>query len=395
MGLLDSLTSEQGLLGLSLLAAAAPKERRTSLGEGLLMASQNVMQQRNAQEERAARMRMQQMQEQQLQMQLADRQRQQQQMEERSRYLSRLDPNQGPPMEATPAGAMAAGLSPQEFSMVAPQKTDPMSGFDKLSPKDYTPESLQQFMQTRNPAVLRAAPKDDKPPADWQLYQLSGAAQRGMSFDAWDQARRRAGATNVSMGYGSPIAGIGPDGQPAFIMPPKDPTKAGPMILPGVKPPASAGDKLTEDQGKATAWLAQAENAYKNMLEAGFTKDGKPKSAAYPGPADALEKAPVVGAAANVFRSADRQKFIQASSSLSEALLRAATGAGVNIDEAKQKIAELTPQFGERAETTEQKMRAIPVYIQTLKVRAGPGAAKLPASGPKPAADNDPLGLRN
>jgi hypothetical protein len=44
-------------------------------------------------------------------------------------------------------------------------------------------------------------------------------------------------------------------------------------------------------------------------------------------------------------RGADRQKFMQGSSSLSEALLRAATGAGVNKDEAAQKIQELTPVF--------------------------------------------------
>lgn len=149
-----------------------------------------------------------------------------------------------------------------------------------------------------------------------------------------------------------------------------------------------AGVKLTEDQGKATGWLVQAENAFKNMQAAGFDRDGNPTSAAKPGVADAIAGVPLVGGAVgNWLRTPDRQKFVQGASSLSESLLRAATGAGVNRDEAKQKIEELTPQWGEDIETTKQKMAAIPLYIESLKVRAGPGAPKaqeIGASTPKP-----------
>lgn len=137
------------------------------------------------------------------------------------------------------------------------------------------------------------------------------------------------------------------------------------------------GVKLTEDQGKATGWLVQAENAFKNMQAAGFDRNGDPTSAAKPGVADAIAGVPLVGGAVgNWLRTPDRQKFVQGASSLSESLLRAATGAGVNKDEAKQKIEELTPQWGEDIETTKQKMAAIPLYIESLKVRAGPGAPK-------------------
>lgn len=137
------------------------------------------------------------------------------------------------------------------------------------------------------------------------------------------------------------------------------------------------GVKLTEDQGKATGWLVQAENAFKNMQAAGFDRDGNPTSAAKPGVADAIAGVPLVGGAVgNWLRTPDRQKFVQGASSLSESLLRAATGAGVNKDEAKQKIEELTPQWGEDESTTKQKMAAIPLYIESLKVRAGPGAPK-------------------
>ena len=138
---------------------------------------------------------------------------------------------------------------------------------------------------------------------------------------------------------------------------------------------ANASTKLTEDQGKATGWLVQAENAFKNMKAA--TKDDK--SSAKPGFNDALAAIPSFGATealANSMRGANRQKFMQAASSLSEALLRAATGAGVNRDEAIQKVRELTPQFGDDDELIAQKEAAIPAYIESLKVRAGPGAAQ-------------------
>ena len=164
MGLLDALNSEQGLLGLSLLAAAAPKERRTTIGEGLLMASQNVQNMRNAQEERALKKRMMDMQLAGMEAQAQERKRLQEMEQRRGQYLGALDANQGPPMQPTAAGALAAGLSPQEYGMVAPKSADPMAIIDKISPKDYTPESIQQFMLTRNPAVLRAAPKDEKMP---------------------------------------------------------------------------------------------------------------------------------------------------------------------------------------------------------------------------------------
>jgi hypothetical protein len=84
---------------------------------------------------------------------------------------------------------------------------------------------------------------------------------------------------------------------------------------------------------------------------------------------------PFIGeGSAALARSTDRQKFRQAASSLSEALLRAATGAGVNQDEAKQKLEELTPLFTDDDDTRKQKLAAIPVYLDSLKSRAGRAA---------------------
>ena len=161
-------------------------------------------------------------------------------------------------------------------------------------------------------------------------------------------------------------------------------------------PADTANKPLTEDQAKATGWLVQAENAWKNMQAVGLGKDGKPTDAAKPGRIEtALSAAIPFGAgeaAANSWRSADRQKFLQGASSLSESLLRAATGAGVNKDEAMQKVRELTPVWGDSDAVIKQKMDSIPLYIESLKVRSGPGApraagvlAQKPAGTPKSA----------
>lgn len=136
------------------------------------------------------------------------------------------------------------------------------------------------------------------------------------------------------------------------------------------------GGTATEDERKAAGWLAQATNAYNNMLGAMYTKEGKTTGAEKPGVIEsALGTLPFIGeGSAALARGTDRQKFTQAASSLSEALLRAATGAGVNRDEAKQKLEELTPLFTDDADTRKQKLEAIPMYLESLKSRAGRAA---------------------
>jgi hypothetical protein len=128
----------------------------------------------------------------------------------------------------------------------------------------------------------------------------------------------------------------------------------------------------SEDERKAAGWLSQADNAYKNMLSAMYTKEGKRTGAEEVGFAEAL---PFVGGG-GATRGPERQKFVQAGASLSEALLRAATGAGQNENEAKQKIEELTPTFFDEPDTIKQKLAAIPMYLQSLQARAGRAAPK-------------------
>lgn len=138
------------------------------------------------------------------------------------------------------------------------------------------------------------------------------------------------------------------------------------LVKPGMLPsgkPAQKGVQTNEDENKAAGWVVQAGNALDNMKrvlagdpnadKAGFFETISPELLA------------------NQLRSATRQQFLQAASSFSEAALRAATGAGMNISEAKQKIGELTPVYGDKAEVIQQKLASIPLYLESLKARAG------------------------
>lgn len=156
-----------------------------------------------------------------------------------------------------------------------------------------------------------------------------------------------------------------------FVVKPNANNPSGSVI-----PVQGINQKMTEDQSKATGWLIQADNAWKNMQSVADRNKGATK----PGVGDAVAAIPYTAglapAVGNAMRSGDRQQFVQASSSLSEALLRAATGAGINAYEAQQKVDELTPKFGDSEAVIKQKMDAIPLYIESLKVRSGPGANK-------------------
>jgi hypothetical protein len=154
-----------------------------------------------------------------------------------------------------------------------------------------------------------------------------------------------------------------PDGGLAFV-------PGGPAD-PAVARPAAP----TEDERKAAGWLMQADKAYADMLKATAANP----AAAKPG---WIESAPLLPEGLkNASRSPERQLFNQAASALSEAVLRAATGAGQNEAEARQKVAELTPQWGDKPEVIQQKNDSAQMYLAALAARAGRAAPGGVAAG--------------
>ncbi|WP_396615498.1 hypothetical protein ACHZ97_14595 [Lysobacter soli] len=149
---------------------------------------------------------------------------------------------------------------------------------------------------------------------------------------------------------------------------------------------AISGRPPTEDERKAVGWLNQASRAVQNMEQA-LADDPE---ADIPG---VIETYSPVEEVRNRSRSDARQRYVNAASSASEAILRAATGAGVNQDEARQKIAELTPQRGDTDSVRKQKLAGLKGYLGDLRARAGRAAQQ--SQGSAPAAAAAPVRARN
>ncbi|MDD0837918.1 hypothetical protein PSQ40_04970 [Curvibacter sp. HBC61] len=181
-------------------------------------------------------------------------------------------------------------------------------------------------------------------------FRDQGETQRTLLKEAGDDRRALLSASNRMQGAPAGYQWA-PDGRSL------QPIPGGPASL----------DKPTEDQAKARGWLAQAQSARQNMIDAAAAKKG----ADTPGFGDAVASLPGLASVGNYIMSPERQKYNQAASSFAEAALRAATGAGVNKDEALQKIAELTPRMGDSKEVRDQKYATQEVYLKALEARSG------------------------
>jgi hypothetical protein len=78
-----------------------------------------------------------------------------------------------------------------------------------LSPIDYIKAQQKDDALTTVPAgatvlkggkpIFSAPDKPKTPPEKWELYQLSGAPQKGIGFDEWNRANLKSGANNTSV----------------------------------------------------------------------------------------------------------------------------------------------------------------------------------------------------
>lgn len=261
---------------------------------------------------------------------------------------------------------------------------------DPFAAQDKRAEFLLQQAKAYEQMALTAQTAQERQAAE-QQYKMIMAGIAGMNAQT---ARMNAGGGAFGAGPATQI-GSGPNNEPVFRQ------NSGalftydasgqPIPYAGNVQPKASNAQPTEDERKAAGWYFQADNARRNM--AGIIQ--KNPGAAYPTVPERMAGfVPGVGAdIQNSIRPEDRQKFVQASGSMAEALLRAATGAGINAYEANQKVNELVPQLGDKPGTVKQKMDGYQVYMDSLRTRAG---RAIPGNGPAgaPPANDDPLGLR-
>lgn len=223
MGLLDMLNTDGGLLGLQLMAAGSAKPVRTGFGEGLLGALQGVQAQRAAEEDRKMRKQMQDLQVQQIQGALAQQQAQaaqlKRQQEQEAQFRSLIS---SPQMDASRA-ALSGGGGPtmENAAKIAP--VDPMQQLQfeamrlgQIKPLDYinaqikdtSPVKLgagETLLDRKTYKPLATNPKEDAQPTAVKEYQFAvGQGYKG-TFEQWDTARKRAGATNLNVNTEKPL----------------------------------------------------------------------------------------------------------------------------------------------------------------------------------------------
>jgi hypothetical protein len=102
--------------------------------------------------------------------------------------------------------------------------------------------------------LLFTNPKQEKPaeqPSSVKEYQFAVSQGYKGTYQQFETAMKRAGASITTVSYGAPVAGIGPDGKPVFFQTSKD--GGPPSIVPGVSPapkemPVSTREKIAENR---------------------------------------------------------------------------------------------------------------------------------------------------
>jgi hypothetical protein len=266
--------------------------------------------------------------------------------------------------------AMAANFAGKNFSPVS-------QGYLSRALKQYGPEKIGDdlIIDQGNVIGVPGAGRKEGLGVIESIGRQSWADQRSRA--AQDRADARAvanrNADNVFGAGASPQLGADEKGNPVYkdqrTGKPFTYVNGVPTLYGGPLKPKASNAQPSEDERKAAGWVAQAGMAVKNM-DAALKLD--PKASIQSFGEVVTSKIPFVGEEiTNANRTAARQMFSQASDSMAEALLRAATGAGINESEAKQKVRELVPAFGDKPENIQQKKRGYAIYMATLRARAG------------------------
>lgn len=266
--------------------------------------------------------------------------------------------------------AMAANFAGKNFAPVS-------QGYLSRALKQYGPEKIGNDLIIDQGQVIGVpgAGRNEGLGVIEDIGRQSWADQRSLNEQARADARAAANrnAANVFGAGATPVLGADDKGNPVF----KDQRSGKPFtyvngvptVYAGTLKPKQSNAQPSEDERKAAGWVAQAGMAVKNM-DAALKLD--PNASIQSFGEVITSKIPFVGEdITNANRTAARQMFSQASESMAEALLRAATGAGINESEAKQKVRELVPVFGDKSENIQQKKRGYAVYMASLRARAG------------------------
>lgn len=180
--------------------------------------------------------------------------------------------------------------------------------------------------------------------------------------------------------YGSPVAGIGPDGNPVFFQPSKG--GGAPSIVPGVAPPPKPAQPPTEAEAKAAFYASNMRSAsaqYDSLVDQGFDPTN---------PANQVGTA-IAGGMTNPLAPKLAQQARQSQNQWAEQMLRMQTGAAATEDETKRTVRTYFPQVGDSPEVVAQKRAMRQQAEQGVFAASGRASNRIPEAAPKAGAFAD------
>jgi len=268
------------------------------------------------------------------QQKIAEMQRKKQQQEALQGMIGGItDPNE----------RLFAQLAPEQY--VASKVKPSESPFAKIDRKDYTTESFNRYLQSKNLGDLEPIAKESAQPSAVQEYNFARSQGYKGSFEDWKKSQK---AEGVTVNYGAPVAGVDSQGNPVFFQPSK--VGGAPQIVSGVAP-LREEKPATESQAKAAAFGSQmqsASNEFQQILKEGFA----------PGSATSQAQVEIAGTPLRVFADPLAQRAQQSQEQWAEAFLRYKTGAAATAGEVTRNINTYFPKIGETdPKVIEQKAR--------------------------------------
>jgi hypothetical protein len=286
---------------------------------------------------------------------------------------------------------------------------DPITGEFNYSPDYLYDRTQNQFNMVAN----RSAAQQNNYVMNQQ--RLAEKLQQERETRASSERNAALIAGGFGLGSGQPMQiGSSPQGWPVF----RDKqgrlltydTQGGTVPYQGPVSPKETNASPTVDESTAAGWYDMMQKSLGDMKRA----EAESPSAALPSTMETLAgtlPGSLGGELQNAMRSGPRQRFEQAINAYAESALHMATGAGFGIEEARSKIRELTPRWGEDADTRAQKQASLETYLNSARRRAGraltqgttqagpqagmPAVGAAPAAAAAPdAAASDPWGVR-
>jgi hypothetical protein len=199
-----------------------------------------------------------------------------------------------------------------------------------------------------NKEIIGAAATQEDLPSSVQEYNFAKEQGFKGSFMDFELAKKRAGASNTTVSYGAPVAGVDASGNPIFFQPSKD--GGAPSIISGVAPPKNT-KAPTEIQAKAGTFHSQMVSA-SNELGA-LSREGYD-----PSRIGSQVETTIAGGATNPLAGQKSQRARQAQEQWAEAFLRVKTGAAATQGEVDRNVRTFFPTIGDSPEVIAQKARA-------------------------------------